>query len=56
MADNVISNPGVGGATFATDERASDSVHFPLSKLVCGALNTFTLVDTGAGAMPIADG
>lgn len=56
MADNVVANAGSGGATFATDQRASDSVHFPLTKLVWGALDTFTLVDTGAGAIPIADG
>lgn len=55
-ADNVTANSGSGGATFATDQRASDSVHFPLTKLVWGALDTFTVVDTGAGALPIADG
>ena len=56
MADNVVANAGSGGATFATDQRASDSVHFPLTKLVWGALDTFTVVDTGAGGLPIADG
>ena len=55
-ADNVVANAGSGGATFATDQRASDSVHFPLTKLVWGPLDTFTVVDTGAGALPIADG
>lgn len=55
MADNVVANTSdAGGATFATDEIAS--VHYPLTKVVWGALNTATLVDSGAGAIPIQDG
>jgi hypothetical protein len=49
MADNVIADAGSGGETFATDQRVSDSVHFPLSKLVWGALDTFNIVDTASG-------
>ena len=48
MADNVIANAGSGGATFATDQRSSDSAHFPLNKLAWGALDTFNIVDTSA--------
>lgn len=55
MADNVVANTSdAGGATFATDEIAS--VHYPLTKVVWGPLNTATLVDTGASAIPIQDG
>ena len=57
MADNVIASAGTAdGATFATDQRVADSVHFPLTKLVWGPLDTFTLVDTGASGIPIQDG
>lgn len=54
MADNVVANPGVGGATFATDD---DGVaQHPYTKLEWGPDNTFTKVDVGAGAIPIQDG
>lgn len=57
MADNVTASAGTAdGAVFATDQRVADSVHFPLTKLVWGPLDTFTLVDTGAGGVPIQDG
>lgn len=56
MADNVVANAGAGGATFATDQRAADSVHFPLTKLVWGALDTFNVVDSSTNALPIQDG
>ena len=56
MADNVIANTSDGGgATFATDQSAG-GVHYPLTKLVWGPLDTFTLVDTVASALPIQDG
>jgi hypothetical protein len=45
MADNFVTDPGSGGVTFASDEDGS-SVHWPLVKLVYGALDTFTLVST----------
>jgi hypothetical protein len=48
VADNVVSNPGAGGATFATDEDGS-SVHHPLTKVEWGPLNTFNLVDDATG-------
>ena len=37
MADNVIANPGAGGATFATDDIGG--VHYPLTKIALGALD-----------------
>jgi hypothetical protein len=54
MADNVTADPGAGGATFATDDIAG--VHYPIEKLAWGALDTATLVASGAGAIPIQDG
>ena len=54
MADNVIANAGVGGATFATDDIGG--VHHPLTKVEWGPDNTATPVDTGASALPIQDG
>lgn len=38
MADNVIANPGAGGATFATDDIAG--VHYPLTKIAIGDLDS----------------
>ena len=56
MADNIVAEQVVNaGATFATDQDGS-LVHHPLAKLEWGALNTFTLVDQGASAVPIQDG
>jgi hypothetical protein len=48
MPDNVVSNPGAGGVTFATDEDGSN-VHHPITKLEWGALDTFNLVDDTTG-------
>lgn len=47
MADNVTANPGVGGAVFATDEIAG--VHYTISKLAHGALDSVTLVSSASG-------
>src|SRR5689334_18222090 len=52
MADNVVANAGAGGATFATDDIAG--VHYPISKIAYGALDSATLVST-ANPMPISD-
>lgn len=54
MADNVVANPGVGGATFATD--LIGGVQYPRSKVVWGPDGTATDTDVGAAALPIADG
>src|SRR3990167_3283149 len=54
MADNVVADAGAGGATFATDDVAG--VHYPITKLAHGALDTATLVTTGASALPVQDG
>lgn len=54
MADNVIANPGVGGATFATDD--DGTAQHPYCKVEWGANNVFTKVDSGASALPIQDG
>lgn len=54
MADNVVANPGAGGSTFATDNIGG--VNYPRSKMVWGPDGTATDVDTGASALPIADG
>lgn len=57
MADNVIANPGVGGATFATDD--DGTAHHPYTKIEFGADGTFTKVSTSdplpvvqTGALP----
>lgn len=47
MADNVVANAGSGGATFATDDVSG--VHYPLSKLAHGALDSATVVSTSSG-------
>lgn len=47
MTDNVTANSGSGGATFATDDVAG--VHYPVSKLAHGALDSATLVTTTSG-------
>lgn len=43
MADNVTSNPGAGGYVFATDDIGG--VHYPITKVSFGALETATPVD-----------
>lgn len=53
MADNVIANPGAGGATFATDEVAG--VHYPVGKLAYGAADSATMVSM-SNPLPVADG
>lgn len=41
MADNKVSNPGAGGATFATDEIAG--IDWPFAKLAWGPRDTANL-------------
>ena len=47
MADNVVSNAGAGGATWATDDIAG--VHYSIGKLAYGALDSVTIVSTSNG-------
>lgn len=47
MADNVIADPGAGGATFATDDIAG--VHYPRSKVVWGPDGTVNDADVASG-------
>lgn len=55
MADNVRASIGTqDGATFKTDD--DGTAHWPYTKLAWGADNTQTVVDSGAGAVPIQDG
>lgn len=51
MADNITLNSGTGGAVVATDDITS--VHYPISKLAHGTLDSATLVSTGSG-LPVA--
>ena len=54
MADNYITNPGAGGATFAGDEDAG-LVQWPLIKLAWGQLDTFNILADAAGKrLPMA--
>ncbi len=47
MADNFTAEKvSSADQIFATDQRASDSAHFPIGKLSWGALNTFNITDT----------
>lgn len=46
MANNYVTNPGVGGLTYASDEDGS-TVHWPYVKLVFGADDTQTIVAAG---------
>lgn len=46
-ADDVVLNPGVGGATLATDEVSSK--HYQIIKIAHGALDSVTLVSTASG-------
>jgi len=50
VADNIVAQAvTTSGATFATDQDATSLVHYPLTKLVWGALDTFNIVDTASG-------
>jgi hypothetical protein len=51
MADNVTSNPGAGGYVFATDDIGG--VHYPITKVSFGALETATLVSP-ANPLPVS--
>lgn len=56
MADNAQAEAvATGGLTFATDEIAgTPNVHYPLTKIVWGPLDTINVVDTAAGkAFPV---
>lgn len=50
MADNIILNPGSGGATLATDDIAG--FHYQIVKLSHGALDSSTIVST-ASPLPV---
>lgn len=47
MADNVVANPGTGGATFATDDIGG--VQYPRSKVVWGPDGTANDADVASG-------
>lgn len=47
MADNVVADPGSGGATFATDEIST--VHYPRTKVCWGADGTANDADVASG-------
>jgi len=47
MADNVVADPGALGATFATDDIGG--IHYPISKITIGALDSSTLLTGGNG-------
>lgn len=47
MVDNVITDPGSGGAVFATDDIGG--VHYPITKFAFGALDSLTLVSSADG-------
>lgn len=52
MSDNVVSNSGTGGATFATDDIGG--VHYPRSKMVWGPDGTANDTDVTSGkSLPI---
>jgi hypothetical protein len=48
VADNVTADPGTGGAVFATDDIGG--VHYPITKITIGALESQTLLTGGNGA------
>lgn len=50
MADNLTTNPGVGGADIATDEIGG--IHYPISKIAVGDLDAATLV-SAANPLPV---
>lgn len=63
MANNVVANPGTGGATFTTDQWAGDpsgASQIPANKLIFGARGSgYTFVDDATGArwpVKIGDG
>jgi hypothetical protein len=47
MVDNVTADAGSGGATFATDDIGG--VHYPITKLTFGALDSQTIASSGTG-------
>lgn len=47
MADNVTADAGSGGAVFATDDIGG--VHYPITKLTFGALDSQTIASSGNG-------
>jgi len=47
MADNITADAGSGGAVFATDD--IDSVHYPITKLTFGPLDTQVIASDDAG-------
>jgi hypothetical protein len=47
VADNVTADPGTGGAVFATDDIGG--VHYPITKITIGALESQTLLSGGNG-------
>ncbi len=49
MADNFVTDPGAAGVTFASDDIGG--VHYPLTKLTYGALDSQTIAASGAGAV-----
>ncbi len=49
MADNVTADPGAAGAVFATDDIGS--VHYPITKITIGALDSQTLLSGGNGTV-----
>ena len=53
MADNVTTNPGAGGETFATDDIGG--IHYPISKIAFGTPDTATPVSS-ANPLPTVDG
>ena len=52
MADNVVTNPGIGGETFATDEIGG--IHFPISKIAFGGADTAISI-SDATPLPVID-
>lgn len=55
MVDNVTANSGTGGAVFATDDITG--VHYPITKIAFGALDTATLVaDSASSHFPVKIG
>lgn len=53
MADNVIADPGSGGATFRTDD--DGTAHWPYTKIAFGADNTQTIVGSiSSNPLPVA--
>lgn len=56
MTDNVTANPSAGGSVFATDFHASETAHWPITKMAWGTRDTnYTIVDL-ANAIPVQPG